>query len=341
MTQNKSGPPAALHEADYEAIEAAVMETARGRRFLSEFARRSRSADTETALEAFRKLQLVRQDQQPAEELSRLRRDIMETATAIAQTRRDLAAMQAARGPETGIGGGELDSIVATAEEAISDILSAAEQVQEIAWTLREQGVAAEPCDALDAHATDIYAACSFQDLIGQRIGKAIAAFNAIEKRLNDLVDIWSLDDSEIKSLDAAAGAALEDESEAVRPSSRQRIDGQPTTGPEPVAAEPEPDAGVLPEAKDVAWRKPAEEPQTAADESLQLFDRLAADLEAAMCLDSPASPAATERSDEPQAGAEAETGKPSSPERPGAQRNDENSDLARLSQAHRTALFS
>lgn len=43
--------------ADFEAIEAAVLNTARGRWFLSEHARRNRAADTHTLLEAIRKLE--------------------------------------------------------------------------------------------------------------------------------------------------------------------------------------------------------------------------------------------------------------------------------------------
>lgn len=42
---------------DYEAIEAAVMESPRGRWFLSEFARRNRAADTNMLLEAIAKLE--------------------------------------------------------------------------------------------------------------------------------------------------------------------------------------------------------------------------------------------------------------------------------------------
>ncbi len=50
---------------------------------------------------------------------------------------------------------------------ATSDILGAAEKIQEFAWTLREQGVDNDSCDALDMEATNIYMACSFQDLTG------------------------------------------------------------------------------------------------------------------------------------------------------------------------------
>jgi hypothetical protein len=48
---------------DYEAIEAAVLETARGRWFLAEFARRNRSADTSVLLAAIERLESMLQTQ--------------------------------------------------------------------------------------------------------------------------------------------------------------------------------------------------------------------------------------------------------------------------------------
>lgn len=52
---------------DYEAIEAAVMETARGRWFLAEFARRNRTADTALLLAAIERLEnLVATGEPPA-----------------------------------------------------------------------------------------------------------------------------------------------------------------------------------------------------------------------------------------------------------------------------------
>lgn len=52
----KPSPPGMPNE-DYEAIEAAVMETARGRWFLMEFARRNRNADTKVLLDAIARLE--------------------------------------------------------------------------------------------------------------------------------------------------------------------------------------------------------------------------------------------------------------------------------------------
>lgn len=50
-------PPDGLTEDDYERIEEAVMETARGRWFLSEFARRIRAQDTQRVLDAIARLE--------------------------------------------------------------------------------------------------------------------------------------------------------------------------------------------------------------------------------------------------------------------------------------------
>ncbi len=61
------------NDGDYEAILNAVMETARGRWFLAEYARRNRNADTRLLLDALARLEatLVREPQPPAATPSR------------------------------------------------------------------------------------------------------------------------------------------------------------------------------------------------------------------------------------------------------------------------------
>ena len=51
-----------------------------------------------------------------------------------------------------------------------------------MAWTLREQGLEATVCDLLDAKATEVYTACSFQDLTGQRTRKVIGVLRYLEE---------------------------------------------------------------------------------------------------------------------------------------------------------------
>ena len=80
------------------------------------------------------------------------------------------------------------NSIVQTTEGATSNILTAAEHVQEIAWTMRKSGLSVTVCDELDARATKSSTACSFQDLTGQRIRKVIQLLRYLEDRINSVV---------------------------------------------------------------------------------------------------------------------------------------------------------
>ncbi|MBZ0217486.1 MAG: protein phosphatase CheZ, partial [Fimbriimonadaceae bacterium] len=185
-----------LRSGDYDAIRDAVMETERGRWFLREFAQRNRNADTEILLSAIQKLHNNLIGEQRAPDAQRITLDLADMANAIAETKKQISAMGSENGDQdkVTIASNELDAIVRTAEKATGDILNTAEQVQEIAWNLREMGVDAESCDSLDKYATDIYTACSFQDLTGQRTEKVIKVLQFIENRVLAMIDIWQMD---------------------------------------------------------------------------------------------------------------------------------------------------
>lgn len=184
--------PPMLNQADYAAIEEAVLETARGRWFLAEYARRNRQADTQILLTAIGRLEDVVRDNSALNRADRLRGGLIDMAKAIAQTRAEIAAIKPADASgRIDEAREELDSIVQTTEQATSDILAAAEQIQEIAWTAREQGMTPATCDFLDRQATDIYSACSFQDLTGQRTRKVIEILRYLEARIQAMIDIW------------------------------------------------------------------------------------------------------------------------------------------------------
>jgi chemotaxis regulatin CheY-phosphate phosphatase CheZ len=185
-----------LTEADYEAIEAAVMETNRGRWFLAEYARRNRHADTNMLLAAIERIEATMRGERHVETVDRIRFDLIDMANAIARAKAEIAAIKpdARQASKFGEATEELDSIVNATEAATSDILAAAERIQEIAWTLREQSLDAEVCDLIDVKATEIYTACSFQDLTGQRSRKVIQALRYLEGRINAMIDIWGPD---------------------------------------------------------------------------------------------------------------------------------------------------
>lgn len=193
-----------LDEADFGAIETAVMETARGRWFLHEFARRNRNSDTSVLLEAIGRLEHAIGGDKSSHDIERLRYDLQEMANSISQTKSEISAMRPCdEQPSHLIFASEaLDSIVKTTERATSDILEAAEHIQEAAWTLREQNADSQQCDALDSQATHIYTACSFQDLTAQRTAKVVKTLQYLEARLTAMIEIWG------KSTIAQASAA-------------------------------------------------------------------------------------------------------------------------------------
>ncbi len=100
----------------------------------------------------------------------------------------------------------ELDAIVHMTESATSRILSATELMQEIAWTLRESGANNALCDHLDEQAMEIYTACSFQDLTGQRTRKVIEVLRYLEERINAAVTPRNAEPSGIPAVHDPSG---------------------------------------------------------------------------------------------------------------------------------------
>jgi hypothetical protein len=198
-----------ISEADYEAIELAVMETERGRWFLREYARRNRNADTDVLLEAIRRLEQAVAGERVAQDVERLRNHLREMSTAITRTKSEIATIHAVEQEHSHLFAASeaLDAITRTTEQATSDILAAAEHIQESAWTLREDGADPQLCDDLDRRATEIYTACSFQDLTAQRIAKIIQTLRYLEGRINTMIAIWDQTEGSLQPPEAAQPA--------------------------------------------------------------------------------------------------------------------------------------
>ncbi|MBZ6075397.1 hypothetical protein [Microvirga puerhi] len=81
---------------DYDAIEAAVLETARGRWFLREYAGRNRNADTEAVLAAIAGLEKKMADDKIARTMEQIRSSLLDMAGAIEDTRAEIAPPEAA-----------------------------------------------------------------------------------------------------------------------------------------------------------------------------------------------------------------------------------------------------
>lgn len=182
---------------EYDAILAAVMETPRGRWFIEEFTQRNRTADTDKLLSAIEAIGNVAQAATaPAQTVDVLRLELQEMSASIQQTRSEIAAIKPTDGGNNRImsATGELDAIVTATERATSEILAAAERTQEIAEKLKEQGANEDLCDELEAHATAIFMACSFQDITGQRTTKVVQVLHYLEHRVNSMISIWGVE---------------------------------------------------------------------------------------------------------------------------------------------------
>lgn len=183
-------------DADYDVIYTAFMETGRGRWFLQEYARRNRNADTEVLLTTLERIEETIRGERASISADRIKFDLHEMARAIVRTKAEIAAIRPSGDGKLTEAGAELGSIVKSAEGATHRVLQAAEQVQELAWTMRERGIDPVACDKLNALATEIYLACEFQDLTGQRTTKIVQVLGFLEERINTMVEIWGDDEA-------------------------------------------------------------------------------------------------------------------------------------------------
>lgn len=156
------------NEQDYDAIREAFMETARGRWFLGEYAKRNRNADTRMVLDAVAKIeealaaqrQPVVEDRLP-EALVAIRHAIREAET-VAIAAFDPAAIEASLAP----------------------IPRGLRIIKEISWRWREIGADGRICDLIDSQLASIEAACAQVSTIDPRADLK-AAFDLLKDRID------------------------------------------------------------------------------------------------------------------------------------------------------------
>jgi hypothetical protein len=159
-------------EQDYDAIREAFMETARGRWFLGEYAKRNRNADTRMVLDAVARVEENLAAQKQAAPDNGL-------AEALVVIRRAVDEARAAAS-------GAIDGLAL--EETLAPVRKGARVIREIAWRWREIGADGRICDLLDSQVNAIEGAC------GQIVStdpKAVlrAAFDLIEAQIAQLGD--------------------------------------------------------------------------------------------------------------------------------------------------------
>lgn len=199
-------------EESFETICRAVMETERGRWFLTEFARQNRAADTKEILNKLDEMRKVfnpnRTSSEPveSEQTTVIRSQLHEIASSIQEARQEILAIKPRKGNDEHLSAAteELDAIVDSTEKATTDILESAEALQDHAENLRNLGIDPEICNDIEAHATAIFMACSFQDITGQRTTKVMHAIRTLDQRVQNMLQMWESNGGD-KSLPIAA----------------------------------------------------------------------------------------------------------------------------------------
>jgi len=129
-------------------------------------------------------------------EAAKLKVELDAIYEAIAQTKREIATLHhttGSEGEEMNRVTNELDAVVIGTEGATETILSAAEFIDETANTLsaRLKSQDAELAGDIQDKVIQIFEACNFQDLTGQRITKVVSTLRFVEDRIIQMMDIW------------------------------------------------------------------------------------------------------------------------------------------------------
>lgn len=154
---------------EYRAIEAALLESARGRWFLAEHGRRARRLDSALLEDAIGRLQTSLR--QPPALLDQLDAEIGEIKMHVLALRDELLA-RPARASETGLGAAQL-------------MLKATEDLHEIAWGLQANPFDPKGCETIARHAAGIYTLSQEQATHSERTLAITAALEQVAGRID------------------------------------------------------------------------------------------------------------------------------------------------------------
>jgi chemotaxis regulatin CheY-phosphate phosphatase CheZ len=200
---------ATLTDEEYRQLEAFIARTPRGRAFLNEHAVRARNIAADEVKAIVQSLRTAWFEHEEAAETTRrlevLRRELQDMSASIVQARKEIASIRPRDEGDDRIStaANELDAIVQSTERASIEILGAAERIMDAANGVRGAGAPATFCDILDAEVMNIFTACSFQDLTGQRTTKVVNALRYIEQRVLALIGLWGVGDVADKDIPA------------------------------------------------------------------------------------------------------------------------------------------
>ncbi|MEQ1669552.1 MAG: hypothetical protein ABL893_01710 [Hyphomicrobium sp.] len=160
-------------ETEYRAIEAALLESARGRWFLAEHGRRARRLDSALLEDAIGRLQSSLR--QPPALLGQLRSEIEDLKIHLSETRATMLAKASAVGSSEG--------------QQPQQILKAAEDIHDIAWSLQANPFDPKGCEEIARNAGRLYVLSQSQAIESERTLKTAQAIDSAAARLDALLE--------------------------------------------------------------------------------------------------------------------------------------------------------
>lgn len=113
---------------------------------------------------------------------------------AIRRTRGEIDALDGMHSPDVKSAGRELQAIVNGTEQATQKVLQAAEDIDQTANTLSaslKSGHELDLANDIRDRVVQIFEACNFQDLTGQRVGKVADVLAFLDDHVSRLMEIW------------------------------------------------------------------------------------------------------------------------------------------------------
>jgi hypothetical protein len=245
-------------EEDYDAIREAFMETARGRWFLDEYAKRNRNADTRMVLDAVARIEeTIAAQKQPPPPI------VVDRLPAALSSIRDAVekAQEAASDVFDGL----------RLAENLVPIRKGARIIKEISWRWREIGADGRICDLIDSQVAAIEASCAHLDETDPRVALR-DAFEMIRTEIEAFRDI------DLRAPTARAEAAVP---HAAPVAARDAADAQP-----PLASAIHDIAEAAASAQTLASAEESDEIEAAISESEMPFESATEAVAAALSLE-------------------------------------------------------
>jgi chemotaxis protein CheZ len=130
-------------------------------------------------------------------EENRLKRELVGLFGHLNKLRKELASLHGGEEHNFVSMSETLDDIVKNTENASNTILESMESIDETLGTLRSSAdpLVIEACSRINDRVNEVFEACSFQDLTGQRITRLVKGLTFIEERVNAMIRVWGRDE--------------------------------------------------------------------------------------------------------------------------------------------------